>query len=165
MGEITRDTVSAFLRYDLQTGQFTRKRRDGTWTLTGGVHKATGYCVIGIGHKPYLAHRLAFLLMTGSWPVNEVDHINGDRADNRWCNLRDVTSGGNKQNRKRHQVNNAQQLLGVSFWPARRGTKKYVAQLSKAGKRLHCSYHETPEAAHAAYVAAKRQHHQEGNTL
>lgn len=155
--------IARVLRYDPQTGVFTRLHR-GAWRPAGGVHKATGYRVIGLFHRPYLTHRLAFLLMTGSWPDDQVDHINGDRTDNRWVNLRDVTGSVNLQNRKRAQTNSVQGLLGVSHWPHRRGEKCYVAQLNRDGKRLHCSYHYTPEAAHEAYLEAKRKHHP-GNTL
>lgn len=161
---LTREAIQVFLRYDPVTGDFMRLNKRGEWRPANGVHQATQYRVIGINHRPYLAHRLAFLYMTGEWPKNQVDHINGARADNRWVNLRDVTDGVNKQNRQGPQINNRLSQLGVSFCPARRGTKKYVAQLVTAGKRVLCSYHYTAEEAHAAYIQAKRELH-EGNTL
>ena len=162
--DLTPEFLWSFLRYDPATGAFTRQHKNGNWRTTGGVHRATGYRVIGIHHRPHLAHRLAFLYETGAWPVGTVDHINGDRADNRWVNLRDVPMGVNLQNRHAAQSNNAIGLLGVSHWPNRRGTKKFVAQVALDGRRVHCSYHATPEAAHAAYITAKRLLHA-GNTL
>lgn len=162
--ELTPEFLWSFLRYDPATGIFTRKQKDGTWRPTGGIHRATGYRVIGINHRPYLAHRLTFLYETGEWPVGTVDHINGDRADNRWLNMRDVPIGINAQNRRVAQSNSSGGLLGVSHWPNRRGQKKYVAQVALNGQRVHCSYHATPEAAHEAYLTAKRIFHP-GNTL
>ena len=161
---LTQEAIKAFLRYDPESGDFTRLNKNGQWTPCNGVHKATGYRVIGIKHVPHLAHRLAFLYMTGEWPKDQVDHINGVRTDNRWVNLRDVTDGVNKQNRQGPQVNNQVGRLGVSYWGKRRGQKKHVAQLVLDGRRVHCSYHRTPEEAHIAYLKAKREHH-EGNTL
>ena len=121
--EITREFLSTFLSYNRTTGLFLRKRKDGSWTPTGGVNASIGYRVIGIGHRPYLAHRLAFVLMTGAWPADTVDHINGDRTDNRWANLRDVPMRVNAENKRSDSRSNPQKLLGVSHWPKRWGTK------------------------------------------
>lgn len=164
MDKLTYEHAARILQYDPATGQITRIHKDGAWRNTGGLHRQTGYLVVGLLHRPYLAHRLAFLLMTGAWPADQVDHINGVRVDNRWVNLRAATSALSAQNKRSPQSNNTQQLLGVSHWSNRRGAKKYVAQLSKSGTRLICSYHYTAEAAHQTYLTAKRQHH-EGNTL
>lgn len=64
----------------------------------GHKSKNTGYISITIDRKFNAAHRLAFLYMTGSYPNDCVDHINRDRADNRWVNLRDVTNAENRKN-------------------------------------------------------------------
>lgn len=76
--------------YDPETGDFFRR--------IGSVHSA-GYVTFSHKNRIYLAHRVAYFLMTGEQPI-EVDHINRDRADNRWCNLRNVTSQQNKLNRR-----------------------------------------------------------------
>lgn len=102
--------------------------------------------------------------MTGRWPVGVVDHINGFRSDNRWSNLRDTTDRVNQQNLKAAQKNNQTGYLGVTKLRNRRGSKHYAAQLFADGRRVVCSYHETPEEAHAPYLEAKRKYH-EGNTL
>ena len=70
----------------------TAKIRCGIWNTknagrVAGAIDAQGYTVMSVANKMHKAHRLAFLLMTGSAPQGQVDHINGDRSDNRWCNL------------------------------------------------------------------------------
>ena len=52
-----------------------------------------------------MAHRLAWLFHYGEWPENHIDHINGDRSDNRICNLREATVKQNGENRKLHKNN------------------------------------------------------------
>lgn len=130
----------------------------------GTRNPVTGYWAVGIDGRNYYHHRLAFLFMTGEWPAHHVDHINGDRADNRWCNLRSCTPTVNQQNLRAPQSNNRTGLLGVTKINDSRRTKPYVAQLFANGKRVLCSYHATPEEAHQAYLKAKRELH-EGNTL
>lgn len=70
---------------------------------TCGHRNVHGYIRLSVaghsGKKSVSAHRFAFLWMTGAWPIGVVDHINGDRHDNRWCNLRDVTVEQNASNR------------------------------------------------------------------
>ena len=57
-----------------------------------------GYIQVRISGRSYAAHRLAWLYMTGSFPKDEIDHINGDRGDNRWINLRQVSKAENRKN-------------------------------------------------------------------
>jgi hypothetical protein len=161
---LTQEKLKSLLRYDPETGVFTRLQKAAHNAGGGTVNRLSGYRTLSVEGKLYYAHRLAFLYMTGAWPEHQADHINGDREDNRWSNLRDATPLVNQQNLVSAQSNNCTGFLGVSYAPKRRGEKKYVAQLFANGKRRHCTYHETPEAAHAAYLVAKRQLH-EGNTL
>ena len=141
---------------------FTRLSNARRWKAgeqVGSHNKTLGYIVIGIERQWNWAHRLAWLYMTGEWPAGVIDHIDGDRANNRFSNLRDVPQRANMQNRKRPQKDNVLGLLGVSM---RRG--RFRATLKLASRQLHIGDFDTPEAAHQAYLEAKRLHH-EGNTL
>lgn len=97
------ERIKEFISYDPDTGLFLwlkDKHRSKKGTQAGCISKAWGYRIIGFDGKLYPAHRLAFLFMTGEIPA-EVDHKNGNRLDNRWCNLRICTSNGNNRNMKR----------------------------------------------------------------
>ena len=97
--------------------------------------------------------------MTGAMPAGDVDHINGNRADNRWCNLRDVSRTLNNQNQRRAQKDNETGLLGVS---PHRG--RFKAQIRVNGKVRNLGLFDSPEVAHKVYLAHKRLMHP-GNTL
>lgn len=162
MNHLTREEVAALLAYDPDTGVF-RWRADRGPVKAGDIAgrlDAKGYRDIRVKGTLYKAHRLAFLLVTGKWPAQHVDHIDGDRQNNRWSNLRDVSNGINAQNLKTAQKNSKTGLLGVS--PVKGG--RYQAAITVNGKPRHLGFYDSPEVAHAAYVAAKRLHH-EGNTL
>lgn len=151
---MTRERLQSLVRYDPATGLFTRLVR--RTNATGGWPDKAGYLYLMIDTKTYSAHRLAWLYMTGEWPRNDIDHINGNRADNRFCNLRDVPKNFNMQNERRARNNNAFGLMGVQF---RKDRGKYVAVLRIDGKSRRFGAFDTPEEAHAAYVEAKRLHH------
>lgn len=109
---------SEFL-YDPETGRF--------WRKVGSNH--TGYIRIKFDGRFHMAHRLAWLYMTDKWPSGEVDHINTQRDDNRWINLRD---GSHSQNMLNHtRKGGVSGAVGV-YWRAR--NKKWGAVY--AGKWL-----------------------------
>ncbi len=101
----------------------------------------------------YLAHRLAWLYVHGEWPDCEVDHVNGNRSDNRISNLRLATPTQNRMNGARRR-DNATGFRGVHFEPRR---KKYVAQLKIGTQRKYLGQFDTAEAAHAAYLEAAKE--------
>lgn len=152
----TAKEIQELLHYDPQTGNFTRlvnRHRYKSGTIAG-TFSNEGYVCIKIGQITYKAHRLAFLAMTGSLPNGQIDHINGDRSDNRWCNLREVSFNGNVHNQRKAQKTNKSGLLGVSP-----NNKKWKATISNEGKYYYLGTFETPEQAHQAYLQAKRSLH------
>jgi hypothetical protein len=157
---ISQERLKELLHYAPKTGYFTWRTASGrgqpinrVGQLAGKVNPA-GYVRISIDGVRYLAHRLAYLYMTGRWPEQLIDHINGLRHDNSWRNLRDADHVQNGQNV--HRAKQGAPLPGA-YWRPRRN--RWEAQLRIAGVHRHLGYHDTPEQAHAAYVAAKRQHH------
>ena len=160
---MTRDELAKLLEYDPDTGAFRWKvNRRGTAKAgqEAGHINASGYRIIRTHKGRHGAHRLAFLLMTGAMPAGDVDHINGNRADNRWCNLRDVSRAVNMQNLRKPRADNTTGFLGVSLSKGR-----YQAQIAANGKTHYLGLYDCPKLAHAAYVAHKRLLHSEGNTL
>lgn len=152
-------TLRALLEYSPKTGQFVRlvdvsNARAGQ--VAGTLHKR-GYLHIRVGGIIFKAHRLAFLWMTGAWPAGEVDHINGIKTDNRWSNLRDATAFINAQNHQKARSDSKTGLRGASFC-ARAG--KFVGQIQTRGKKKTLGYFESAEAAHAAYMQAKKTLHE-----
>lgn len=143
------------IKYEPENGTFERLKRTSSNAAIGGINKH-GYRVISVCGKPFYAHRLAWLYMTGDWPKGQIDHINGNRSDNRWCNLRDVSLQKNQQNLNSPQKNNTTGLLGVCYMGENRRGKKYAASIYRNGVKHNLGYFETPEEAHVAYMNAKR---------
>lgn len=164
MSELSADRVRALLLYDRETGVFTWRVRRGGFANVGSLAGAVGgggYLHISIDGRLWKSHRLAWLYARGEWPRGEIDHMNGVRTDNRIENLRDVPRELNMQNRRTAPRHSASKLLGAS-WHKR--DKRWCASIHVNGVRLHLGRFATQEEAHAAYVEAKRVHH-EGCTL
>lgn len=155
------------LDYNPATGAFiwseTLSSRAPAGSRAGSLD-SQGRIQIRIDGRAYRAHRLAWLLITGDWPTREIDHRNGACADNRFDNLRDVGHRVNLENQRRPKKTNALGLLGVSPYQKRGGKRYFRARITVLGKAQTLGYFKTPEAAHAAYLSAKRAQH-EGNTL
>lgn len=130
--------------YDPETGVFTRKVRMGRTSIGSfaGTKNREGYLAIHVGHKKYLAHRLAWLCVTGNWPKQYIDHKNGIKHDNRICNLQDVSRSVNGRNTQKHREG---KLPWCTFVEA---TKKWTAQITVNGKQKYLGCYDTQQQAH-----------------
>jgi hypothetical protein len=157
---ITVERLRQVLDYNHETGIFTRRITLGATAIAGSVTSAAtdahGYRRVMVDGRRYPAHRLAWLHFHGVWPADQIDHINGSRSDNRIANLRAVTQLVNIQNQRTARRNNASGFLGVSWVKDR---SKWRAQIMVSGAVLKIGHFTTPEAAHAAYIEAKRRLH------
>jgi hypothetical protein len=105
--------------------------------------------------RSFKAHCIVWALVTGAWPVVEIDRRNGVRSDNHWNNLREATHAQNAQNRARRS-DNTSGMTGVS-WIER--DRLWKAEVSVAGQEVYRGYFKTAEDARAAYLEAKAKHH------
>jgi hypothetical protein len=122
----------------------------------GCLKKNQGYMYINLMQTQYLAHRLVYAWHYGNdLGDNQIDHIDGDKCNNRIENLRLATEVENGQNRGK-QKNNTTGFKGVTY---SKHDKKYQAQIHSKGKTIFLGYYETPELASAAYVSAANNRH------
>jgi hypothetical protein len=150
---ISQSRLKELLHYDPETGVFTWRVAAANCIQAGdiaGSPNGDGYRQIKIGGRPYLAHRLAFLFITGEWPPGEIDHKNADRTDNRWANLRAATRSQNMANGRKLAANTSG-FKGV-YWCQRE--RRWMAAIGVDGKRIYIGRFDTPESAHVAYAAA-----------
>jgi hypothetical protein len=112
-----------------------------------GTLKANGYRYVRCAGRQFGAHRAAWFLTYGQFPVGEIDHINGIRDDNRLINLREVTRSENAQNVRKARRGNKCGLLGASWNKKQRA---WVAQIRVDGKKISLGGFNSPEDAHAA---------------
>jgi hypothetical protein len=153
---ISIDELKALLTYSYSTGEF-------VWRKNGeraGTTRPDGRVSIMIRYRAYRAHRLAWMYVNGSMPTLDIDHIDGNPANNAIANLREVTRSVNMQNQRRARSDNSTGMLGVQ----NRGTGKFRAEIALAGKRIYLGTFTDPVAAADAYLKAKRAYH-EGCTL
>lgn len=129
--KISHSRLLRILEYDPETGVWIwlnpsamNKKPIDRVAGTISVH---GYRVITIDGIKYRSRRLAWFYMTGEWPIQEIDHDNRDKTDDRWNNLLDVSRSANALNRDL-QTNNASGVRGV-HWDTNRG--KWVVQVKK----------------------------------
>ena len=155
---LTQERLKELLSYDPETGVFVwvgpRSNRIKTGAKAGTFHQP-GYFRIQIDKKIFLSHRLAWLYMTGAFPPNDIDHINRNKADNRFANLRAVTRSENMHNQGINRVNTSG-YKGVSYDQQR---KKWRATIELNNVSKHLGIFLTPETASAAYLAAQRIYH------
>jgi hypothetical protein len=157
---LTQERLKELLHYDPETGVFTWLQTRGQQTrgCKAGSPDKDGYIKIGINRRSYRAHRLAWFYVNGSWPTELIDHINGEKADNRIANLRKADFSENCQNLKGASKRSTTGLLGVRA-QKKKGGISYQAAIRVRGEFIYLGTHPTPEAAHTAYMEAKERLH------
>lgn len=101
---LTVEKAKSLFRYDESTGLLSWRYRKGKKVprnLAAGYIDSEGYRVVRADGVNYRAHRIVWLMSFGRWPTHMLDHVNGDRADNRLSNLREATNSQNQMNKKR----------------------------------------------------------------
>lgn len=160
------DIIRSLLDYDPATGLFRWRERPGPAARFSGkvagsraIRGDREYVEIRLPphRKLYLAHRLAWVYMTGGWPSHHVDHIDMVGTNNAWRNLRAATNSQNLFNRGKTRRNTSG-YKGVWF---HRKLGKWCAELKASGRRYRLGTFETPELAAEAYAKAASRIHGE----
>jgi hypothetical protein len=174
MQELTLEDVARVLRADFETGKLywlprtpdmfpngrqTAATRCSIWnTRYAGKEAFTslvgGYLSGEIFYRAYFAHRVIWMLAHGEWPEADIDHINGDRSDNRLANLRSVSRAENGRNQGIRR-NNKSGVMGVCWSPR---NAKWKAQIRVGGEQKHIGFFTDLAAATAARKAAESEY-------
>lgn len=167
---ITQEIVQEFLDYNPETGELIWKERNRKWFKTNRAFNSwnskyagkkafgslanTGYFQGSIFNRMYHAHRIIWFYMTGNFPKSQIDHINHNRTDNRWFNLREVSRQDNNKNLSK-AVNNTSGYTGVWFDKTR---KKWRVEIKVNSIPIHIGRFNLLEDAIVARKAAERKH-------
>ena len=119
-----------------------------------GSARTGGYRTVMINNSSYRVHRIIWAMFYGKYPDDVIDHINGDKTDNRVVNLRDISFKHNCQNKVRPNITNKSGVLGIY-----KAGSKYRASISLNNKNKILGTFHTKEEAHDAYITAKRVMH------
>ena len=148
--------VNARFRYD--NGKLFHISGHKKGQKAGRTANSSEYDSISINNKRYYVHRLVWLIHNGKFPGHQIDHINGNKWDNRIENLREVLPHVNNQNIKNPRSSSKLQMLGVSYHQT-----GYRASIMKHGKLHYLGMYKTKQSAHNAYLFAKQIIHKESN--
>lgn len=154
---LTVERLREVLNYSPEAGEFTwrprldaKGRRVGDVGRTAGHGTFNGYIEVGVCGERWYAHRLAWMHYYGEQPSGPLDHIDGDRTNNRISNLRLASEHLNSGNRGPNK-NNRSGFKGVF-----RSGNRWAAQISIRGKHTHLGVFDSPEEASAAYQFAAK---------
>ena len=156
------ENISNKLHYDSVNGKLfwkqTGKGRTGKLNIkeeniAGSIHKS-GYMHVCVDGVHYRLHRVMWLLYYGEFPKGVIDHIDGNKLNNKISNLRDVSIKENNLNMRRSRVDSTTGFLGVCV-----KRKRFCARIRHEGKKLYLGTFDTPEEAHKVYLEHKRVLH------
>jgi hypothetical protein len=158
MDDLTQVQVRNLFDYDADTGILAHKEyRHGRTKgdVAGCQNVFNRYWYVSVSGFSYRAHRLIWLYVYGMWPSLMIDHINGDRSDNRIINLREATYADQAQNRTPLEGKTSK-CQGVTYYSL---PQKWVATIYKDYERIHLGYFPTEDEAAEAYRVAKAKYH------
>lgn len=157
MAVLTQKRLKHLLSYDPEIGEFTWIRPTSNRVKKGDIAASAhncGYHAIRIDTKAYLAHRLAWLYVHGTWPTEEIDHINQVRSDNRISNLRVAERSVNSRNQVLRK-NNTSGVLGVCWDKSR---NKWASRIKVNYKTINLGRHGSLLDAVAARKSAENKY-------
>ena len=150
-----RDALQELFSYDPKTGVL-RWRVDRCGMRACGIAGSlniSGYRHVRIHGVRYLAHRVIWTLCTGEQPPEQIDHLDGNRSNNSWANLRASDHAKNQQNRCISSRNKS------GYTGVRPSLGKWRAEIRSDGMFRYLGTYDTPELANDAYLAAKKDLH------
>jgi hypothetical protein len=154
--EITGNVLEQMLTYNPDTGIFVWRISDLAEPPIAGTLKQHGYIWIVICGVGVYAHRLAWLWMSGCWPRELIDHINGDKSDNRFCNLREA----NKMQNMMNQGARADSKTGIRGVTWHKENKNWIVRIRANGdKYLHLGSFADFDEACARRKEAEKQYY------
>ena len=156
-GQLTAERLRQLMTYQPETGELHWIVRPSYCMREGdrvGGKNSTGYVTAKIDGKSYQVHRLVWLYVHGQWPKAEIDHINGEKSDNRIDNLRDVSRSQNMLNQHRPRKDNRVGAHGVH---RRTANGLYRALIQKNGKRYYLGQFANVEDARRARAEAAQR--------
>jgi hypothetical protein len=155
---LTQKRLQQLYTYDPETGLLISCKYNRT---VGYNHN--GYLAVDIDNKHVKVHRIVWMMSHGKWPNPMIDHINGNRKDNRICNLREVTNKQNQENKRASITKNGLPKSGYKGVHWNRFTKKWIASISHDKKKIYIGSFTDPQKAFFAYkqLAQKLHTHNE----
>ena len=159
---LTQERLKELLTYSPETGEFFwrgLKRKNRQKGLRAGTTNGRGYRQITVDKVIYLEHRLAWLYMTGEFPLLTIDHKDQDKSNNKWDNLREATSSENQWNGSKPKRGNKRgENLPAGVYHS---NGRYIATIRYQGCKHYLGCFKTPEEAGEAYKVASLKFHGE----
>jgi hypothetical protein len=153
MSEI--DPVKLHELFDYKEGNLVWKCKNTKGKIAGSL-KPHGYTIVEIDGKPIMAHWIVWIMHNGSFD-GQIDHIDGNRSNNKIENLRVVTQAQNQWNRKI----SANNTIGVKGIRLRKDTNKYEARITVCGKRIVLGSYKDLELAELVAKEARLKYHKQ----
>lgn len=151
--------LQELFNYSPVTGIFTRRKARSNRVKVGEVagcySDSSGYVQISVNKKVYRAHQLAWIYVHGTPPIGYLDHINGDKHDNRIANLRLATAQQNAANSRRPSHNRSSGVKGVTWF---RPVKKWMAHITIDQRQIYLGYFTDKEDAIKARLDAAERY-------
>jgi hypothetical protein len=147
---MTATRLRGLVYYDKETGIFFSRKSNKVL----GSPKATGYLTVQLGVKSYSLHRLAWLYRTGEFPVGVIDHLDHNKQNNAWYNLRETTQVDNCKNQQLAKSNSSG-FTGVR-WNIKK--KRWTAAIKVKRKNIHLGSFDSFEDAVIARQEANEEY-------